>query len=113
MRHRKGSSNEPHRAGRPAGRGAIPPADALLRYRTGQAITSRRHDHLWKRIGEQLPWVAAQGLSTHWLRHNTLTWVERHFGYGSARAYAPTPPARPPPPTSRPICTPSPPPCPP
>jgi hypothetical protein len=57
-------------------RGAVAPTDALLRYRNGQAITSRRYDHLWKRIGEQLPWVAAQGVSTHWLRHTTLTWVE-------------------------------------
>jgi len=69
-------------------RGAILPTDALLRYRNGQTITSRRYDHLWKRIGERLPWVAAQGVSTHWLRHTTLTWVERHFGYGTARAYA-------------------------
>ena len=38
----------------------------------------------WK----QLPWVAAQEISTHWLRHATLTWVERHYGYGIARAYA-------------------------
>ena len=69
-------------------RGAVLPTDRLLRYRNGQAITSRRYDHLWKRIGEQLPWVAAQGISTHWLRHTTLTWVERHFGYGIARAFA-------------------------
>ncbi|HEX5596432.1 MAG TPA: site-specific integrase [Micromonosporaceae bacterium] len=68
-------------------RGAVLPTDPLLRYRNGQAITSRRYDHLWKRISEQLPWVAA-GISTHWLRHTTLTWVERHFGYGIARAYA-------------------------
>jgi hypothetical protein len=34
-----------------------------------------------------LAWVAAQGISAHWL-HTTLTWVERHFGYGIARAYA-------------------------
>ncbi|MGH3611862.1 MAG: hypothetical protein ACRDRK_04455 [Pseudonocardia sp.] len=27
-------------------------------------------------------------MSTHWLRHTTLTWVERHFGYAVARAYA-------------------------
>ncbi|MEU5727022.1 hypothetical protein [Micromonospora sp. NPDC047738] len=54
----------------------------------GRPIGSRRYDHLWKRIGERLPWVAAQGISTHWLRHTTLTWVERHFGYGVARAYA-------------------------
>jgi hypothetical protein len=27
-------------------------------------------------------------VSTHWLRHTTITWVERHFSYGIARAYA-------------------------
>jgi integrase len=64
------------------------PTDALLRFRTGQPLTSRRYDHLWKRLGERLPWVAAQGISTHWLRHTTLTWVERHYGYAVARAYA-------------------------
>jgi hypothetical protein len=31
--------------------------------------SSRRYDHLWHRLGQQLPWVAAQGVSTHWLRH--------------------------------------------
>jgi integrase len=60
----------------------------LLRYRDGRPLTSRRYDHLWKRVGGRLPWVAAQGVSTHWLRHTTLTWVERNFGYGIARAYA-------------------------
>jgi integrase len=69
-------------------RGATLPTDGLLRYRDGRALTSRRYDHLWKRLGERLPWVAAQGISTHWLRHTTLTWVERSFGYGIARAYA-------------------------
>jgi integrase len=69
-------------------RGTVAPADRLLRYRDGRALTSRRYDHLWKRIGDRLPWVAAQGISTHWLRHTTLTWVERNFGYGIARAYA-------------------------
>jgi integrase len=69
-------------------RGAVLPSDALLPYRNGRALTSRRYDHLWKRIGQLLPWVAVYGVSTHWLRHTTLTWVERHFGYGVARAYA-------------------------
>ena len=32
--------------------------------------------------------MAAQQVSTHWLRHTTLTWVERQFGYAVARAYA-------------------------
>jgi integrase len=69
-------------------RGTVLPDEPLLRYRNGQPISSRRYDHLWKRIGEQLPWAAAQGISTHWLRHTTLTWVERNFSYGIARAYA-------------------------
>jgi hypothetical protein len=43
-------------------------------------ITSRRYDHLWTRIGTQLPWVRTQQISTHWIRHTTLTWVERNFG---------------------------------
>lgn len=60
----------------------------LLRYRNGRPITYRRYDHLWSRLGGLLPWVAVQQVSTHWLRHTTLTWVERHFGYAVARAYA-------------------------
>ena len=64
------------------------PTDPLLRYQSGQPLTSRWYDHLWHRLGQQLPWIAAQGISTHWLRHTTLTWVERHFGYGVARACA-------------------------
>jgi integrase/recombinase XerC len=61
---------------------------ALLRYCNGRPLTSRRYDHLWRRIGQHLPWVAAQQVSTHWLRHTTLTWVERTFSYAVARAYA-------------------------
>jgi site-specific recombinase XerD len=60
----------------------------LLRYTTGRPITYRRYDHLWTRIGTHLPWVTTQGISTHWLRHTTLTWVERNFGYAIAHAYA-------------------------
>src|SRR6266540_4649380 len=61
---------------------------SLLRYRDGRPLTYRRYDHLWWRIGTRLPWVAAQQVSTHWLRHTTLTWVERTFSYAVARAYA-------------------------
>lgn len=60
----------------------------LLRYANGRPITARRYDHLWVRIGHHLPWVATQQISTHWLRHTTLTWVERNFGYAVARAFA-------------------------
>lgn len=60
----------------------------LLRYTNGKPVTRRRYDHLWTRLGKILPWVAAQQVSAHWLRHTTLTWVERVFGYGVALAYA-------------------------
>jgi integrase/recombinase XerC len=65
-----------------------PPGGQLLRYRNGRQITGRRYDHLWDRIGRHLPWVCTQGISTHWLRHTTLTWVERNFGFATAHAYA-------------------------
>lgn len=65
------------------------PSDGqLLRYSNGRPITTRRYDYLWTRLGKYLPWVATQQISTHWLRHTTLTWVERNFGYAVARAYA-------------------------
>jgi site-specific recombinase XerD len=69
-------------------RGTNDSAEQLLRYRDGAPITTRRYDHLWHRIGTHLPWVAQQGITTHWLRHTTLTWVERHYGYAVAHAYA-------------------------
>jgi integrase len=71
-------------------RGDLDPASTgqLLRYRNGQPITYRRYDYLWERVGEHLSWAAVQGISTHWLRHTIITWVERHFGYAVARAFA-------------------------
>ena len=60
----------------------------LLRYADGRPVTSRRYDHLWTRIGRHLPWARTQQISMHWIRHTTLTWVERNFGYAVARAYA-------------------------
>ncbi|MFD1044415.1 tyrosine-type recombinase/integrase [Kibdelosporangium lantanae] len=60
----------------------------VLRYRAGRPLTTRRYDYLWTRLGQHLPWVATQQVTTHWLRHTTLTWAERNFGYAVARAYA-------------------------
>ncbi|WP_250032833.1 tyrosine-type recombinase/integrase [Paractinoplanes maris] len=64
------------------------PDEQLLRYRSGRAVGRRRYDHLWQRIGTYLPWVAVQQISVHWIRHTTLTWIERHFSYAIARAFA-------------------------
>jgi integrase/recombinase XerC len=69
-------------------RGGPDPTEQLLRYANGTPITARRYDYLWQRLGQHLPWVAAQQISTHWLRHTTLTWVERSFGFAVAQAYA-------------------------
>lgn len=69
-------------------RGGLDCGSRLLRYTDGRPITARRYDHLWQRIGHHLPWVATQQITTHWLRHTTLTWVERNYGYATAHAYA-------------------------
>jgi site-specific recombinase XerD len=71
-----------------AGERNAPPGGQLLRYRDGRQITDRRYDQLWVRLGRELPWVRTQDVSTHWIRHTTLTWVERNFGFAVARAYA-------------------------
>jgi integrase/recombinase XerC len=65
-----------------------PPDRRLLRYSDGRPVTYRRYDGLWVRIGRYLPWARTQQISTHWLRHTTLTWVERNFGFAVAHAYA-------------------------
>ncbi|WP_433662668.1 tyrosine-type recombinase/integrase [Nocardia sp. CA-128927] len=63
-------------------------SEPLFRQRDGRVVTRRRYDSLWNRIGAHLEWVRRQQISTHWLRHTTLTWVERNFSYAVARAYA-------------------------
>lgn len=69
-------------------RGASDPSDGLLRQANEVSLTTRRYDLLWRRVRVALPWAAQLGVSTHWLRHTTITWVERQFGYAVARAYA-------------------------
>ncbi|GAA2843145.1 tyrosine-type recombinase/integrase [Crossiella cryophila] len=69
-------------------RGDGDPSGLLLRYSNGKPLTRHRYDYLWHRLGKYLAWVYAQQISTHWLRHTTLTWVERNFGHAVARAFA-------------------------
>ncbi|MEV4139875.1 site-specific integrase [Dactylosporangium sp. NPDC049742] len=71
-----------------AQRGAMDANDKVLRYRNSKPITRRRYDYLWTRIGKHLPWVQIQQISTHWIRHTTLTWVERRFSYAVAKTFA-------------------------
>jgi site-specific recombinase XerD len=71
-----------------AQRGSQRRTDTLLRYRDHRPLTSRRYDTLWRRVRDVLPWAEQLGISAHWLRHTTLTWVEREFGYAVAHSYA-------------------------
>ncbi|HEY3710752.1 MAG TPA: site-specific integrase [Amycolatopsis sp.] len=62
--------------------------DQLLRYRDGRPVTSTHYTALWRRLGRHLPWLKHLGVTAHWIRYTTLTWVERNFGYGLAAGYA-------------------------
>ncbi len=60
----------------------------VLRYRDGRPIGQGRYDYLRKRIHTHLPWAARMQITPHWIRHTTLTYVEREFGPAVAHAYA-------------------------
>ncbi|MFF7941638.1 tyrosine-type recombinase/integrase [Nocardia gamkensis] len=69
-------------------RGGPETTEQVLRYRDGRPVGRRRLDYLFKRSRRLLPWAAALGISPHWIRHTTVTFVERQFGLAVARAYA-------------------------
>ncbi|MFX0577128.1 tyrosine-type recombinase/integrase [Nocardia nepalensis] len=60
----------------------------VLRYRTGRPIGPSRYTYLTARIHQYLPSAARLRVSSHWIRHTTLTYVEREYGISVARAYA-------------------------
>ena len=82
------------------------PGGRLLRYADGHPITSRRYDHLWTRLGRQLSWVRTQQISTHWIRHTTLT-VSGISGMPSPVPTPATPTAAARPALRRPTCAPA------
>ena len=63
-------------------------SEPLLRYRDGNPLGRNRYVYLWQRLREHISEAQVLGISTHWLRHTTLTWVERHFGKAVAKTYA-------------------------
>lgn len=69
-------------------RGARDEDSPVLRYHNGTPLTRKRYETLWGRIGKHVDTVHTQMISTHWLRHTTLTWVERNFRFAVARAFA-------------------------
>jgi hypothetical protein len=60
----------------------------IFRYKDGRPIGDNYYQGLWLRLGRHLDWVGQLGVTAHWLRYTTLTWVERRFGYAMAAAYA-------------------------
>jgi integrase len=64
------------------------PNDQVLRLRNGVPLHYHNYQTFWNRIWRVLPWAKALGVTSHWLRYTTLTWVERSFGYAVAAAYA-------------------------
>lgn len=66
---------------------ADPTAPLLVRT-TGKPLDNNYYQNLWYRIGQHVPWVKNLGVTAHWLRYTTLTWVERNFGFAVAAGYA-------------------------
>ncbi|WP_280383854.1 tyrosine-type recombinase/integrase [Nocardia wallacei] len=68
--------------------GGAAPSEPLLRYRDGRPLTRERYNYLWERLRKYVPVVDGRGITIHWIRHTTVTWVERNFGKAVARAFA-------------------------
>jgi integrase/recombinase XerC len=63
-------------------RGSVTSDDPIFRFHPngngkGRALSARRFERLWERLREEILWVAEKQVSNHWLRHSTLTWVDR------------------------------------
>jgi len=69
-------------------RGVRDKESPLLRFPDGRPLTIVRYRRLWNRVRKYVKAVDEESISTHWLRHTTLTWVERNFGTAVAVAYA-------------------------
>jgi integrase len=69
-------------------RGGTEATPHVLRYRDGRPVGVAHLDNLFERIRKFLPWASSVGVSAHWVRHTTLTFVEREFGMAVSSAYA-------------------------
>ena len=74
-------------------RGTIRTDEPVFRYLPNalgysSPLTAKRFETMWRRIHKELPWTAKAGVSSHWLRHTILTFVDRAFNQTVARGYA-------------------------
>ncbi|MEU0877487.1 site-specific integrase [Lentzea sp. NPDC005914] len=60
-------------------RGVRDKESPLLRFPDGRPMTKIRYRRLWDRVQMHIKVVDEESISTHWLRHTTLTWVERNW----------------------------------
>lgn len=66
----------------------------VFRYRNGAPLTRKRFNTLFERLQRDAPFPDAAHVSTHWMRHTALTWIERVGGEAVAAAFAGHVPAR-------------------
>lgn len=50
--------------------------------------TPRRLERMWGTIHKRVPWSGELGVSSHWIRHTTITWIEQTPGGGYIAAAA-------------------------
>jgi integrase len=74
-------------------RGSVLPTDPVFRYHPnaqgrGNPMQAKRFEILWKRIRKELAWAEEKGVSSHWIRRTTVTWIDRAFNSTMAQAFA-------------------------
>jgi integrase/recombinase XerC len=74
-------------------RGSVNANDPVFRYHPeaagkGAPMKERRFETLWSRISKELKWVDDERITSHWIRHTTLTWVDRVASPTVASKYA-------------------------
>lgn len=63
--------------------------ELLFRYKNGRPLTRKRYETLFARFRNELAWAEKQELSSHWLRHTAITYIERVTNsYAIARRFA-------------------------
>lgn len=69
-------------------RGAVTPTDRVFRSRDGVPITRKRFNIIFDRLDEFTDWSEAINVGPHWIRHTTLTDVNKVAGEAVANRYA-------------------------
>lgn len=75
-------------------RGSTKPSDPVFlqlptaRTDYSRRITGKVFDTLFARLKSEITWSRELDISAHWVRHTTLTFVERTFGAAVAQKYA-------------------------